>query len=37
MRANEGACFCTQVGVIDKDCVCVKVYWYLLSLIQTVG
>ena len=19
---NEGACFCTQVGVIDKDCVC---------------
>ena len=34
---NESACFCRQVGVIDKDCVCVNIYQYLLSLIPGFG
>ena len=38
VRMNESACFCRQVGVMDKDCVCgVNVYQYLLRLIPRVG
>ena len=32
---NEGACFCRQVGVMERI-VCVNIYWYLLSMIPRV-